>query len=198
MQHVWVNTRPLERVRAQIRAELRAGGPPGPVRMMFRQWGARYLGAERKRALENSRGGGEWPPLKPETIKRRRKPRTARIAKTTGKADRRFKRGAQGGVAILQDTGTLLAAMQRGSRGNLFKDIRRGIRVGFGPTKHPADKTATIAQIARWHHDGAGKLPARKLLHDPKGDPALVRGMTRDAKRALQRMFRRHELKGVR
>lgn len=193
MQHVRVNTKPLERVRAQIRAELRAGGPPGPVRTMLRQWGKRYLSAMKKRALKNSRGGGEWPPLAASTVHTRRKG-----GKKRGGVNAVKVKGTGGNVAILHDTGFLIGAMQKGNPHNLFKDISRGVRVGFGPTKHPVYKTVTIAQMARWHHDGAGKLPARKLLHDPKDDPALVRGMISDAERAIQRMFRRHELKGAR
>ena len=193
MQHSRVNTRPLEQVMGDIRRGLRSGGSAGPVRSMLRQCGKRYLSAMKRRALKNSRGGGEWPALKPSTVRTRRKGGKKRGGVNVVKV-----KDTGGNVAILNNTGVLIGALQKGNPHNLFKDIRRGVRVGFGPTKHPDDKTVTIAQIARWHHDGAGNLPARKLLHDPKSDPSLMRGMSSDAERALNRMFKQRAIRGRR
>lgn len=173
-----INTAPLENVVRDIRRGLRTGGSATPVRGMLRKWGTRYLGEMQRRAKKFSRGGGDWAPLKVSTIKSRRKGR--------GKSKR--------SPAILSDTNTLISSLRRGAAGNLFKDIKNGIRVGFGETRHPSGK-ATVADIARFHHKGAGNLPKRELLVPP--GPATRRGMLQDAKTAYKRMFDQHAIRGA-
>ncbi len=158
---------------------------------MFDQWGTRYMADQQRRFSKNSRGGGGWAPLKASTLRSRRTGRKVRTAKTTGKADKRFKKKTAGSAAILNDTGTMFAAMSRGAPGNLHQHIPLGIRVGFGPTGHP-EGNATIADIAGFHNTGAGRNPKRVILGHPS--PQTVRGMMEDARRAHRRMFKRHEV----
>lgn len=182
---VKLDMRPLKRFAAEVRRDLRTNGS-GPVRTMLRQWGRRYLGFTKKRFVKLSRGGGGWKPLAPSTVRGRRKPR--------GKTARSKTRRTGGKAAILRDTGTLVAALSVGGRGNLFKDIENGVRVGFkGGVKHPSGK-ATIAEIAVFHNVGGkgGKPPQRAILVEP--DLATIRGMNRDGERAVQRLLRKHDM----
>lgn len=182
---VKLDMRPLKRFASEARRDLRTNGS-GPIRQMTRQWGRRYLGFVKKRFVKLSRGGGGWKALASSTIRGRRKPR--------GKTARSKTRRTGGKAAILRDTGTLLGALDVGGRGNLFKDIPNGVRVGFkGGTKHPSGK-ATIAEIAVFHNVGGrgGKPPQRAILVEP--DAETIRGMNSDAERAVKRLLRKHDM----
>ena len=185
---VKLDMRPLKRFAAEVRRDLRTNGS-GPVRQMLRQWGRRYLGFTKKRFLKPSRGGGDWKALAPSTIRGRRKPR--------GTTARSKTRRTGGKAAILRDTGTLVAALSVGGRGNMFKDIANGIRVGFqGGVKHPSGK-ATIAEIAVFHNVGGGKVPQRAILVEP--DRATIRAMEQDGVRAVRKLLSKHDMgRGVR
>lgn len=182
---VKLDMRPLRRFAAEVRRDLRTNGS-GPVRQMLRQWGRRYLGFTKKRFVKLSRGGGGWKPLASSTIRRRRKPR--------GTTARSKTRRTGGKAAILRDTGTLVAALSVGGRGNMFKDIPNGVRVGFkGGVKHPSGKV-TIAEIAVFHNVGGkgGKPPQRAILVEP--DRATIRGMNQDGVRAVRKLLRKHDM----
>ncbi len=187
---VRVNNDPLRNVLSDIRRGLIAGGDPNEVRGMLRKWGTRYLGEMERRYAKFSRGGGDWPALKPSTVRTRRRGGKKRGGVNKPKVNTRRTGGK---VAILRDTNTLFAAMRRGNPGNVFKDIYRGITVGVGPTRHPGGK-ATIADIAGFHNRGAGHLPRRRIFVQPSS--ATRRGMLRDAQTAYQRMFNRHAIEG--
>ena len=182
---VKLDMRPLKRFAAEVRRDLRTNGS-GPIRQMLRQWGRRYLGFTKKRFLKLSRGGGDWKALASSTIRGRRKPR--------GKTARSKTRRTGGKVAILRDTGTLLAAVSKGNAGNLFKNIRNGVRVGIGPKKHPNGK-ATLADIAEFHDAGRGNLPKREIFVEP--DQSTINGMVSDAQRAMTRLFRSKQIGGA-
>ena len=187
---VKLDMRPLKRFAAEVRRDLRTNGS-GPIRQMLRQWGRRYLGFTKKRFLKLSRGGGDWKALAPSTIRGRRKPR--------GTTARSKTRRTGGKAAILRNTGTLVAALSVGGRGNMFKDIPNGVRVGFqGGVKHPSGK-ATIAEIAVFHNVGGrgGKPPQRAILVEP--DRATIRAMEQDGVRAVGKLLRKHDMgRGVR
>ena len=88
----------------------------------------------------------------------------------------------------------MLSALNVGGRGNLFKDIQNGVRVGFGGgTKHPSGK-ATIAEIAVFHNVGGkgGKPPQRAILVEP--DSAAIRAMNAAGKRAVGKLLRKHDM----
>jgi len=130
------------------------------MRKVMKQWGEIYRSWSLERFDKFSKGGGGWPPLKQSTIRRRRK----------GKG--------KGTVAILVDTATLKAGLRpvlNTNKGGLQKDIRGGVRVGYGgSTRHPKGK-ATIHAIAKYHQSGAPPhLPARSIIVDlPDRSPAM-------------------------
>jgi len=135
----------------------------------LKQWGVRYRGFIQRRFDLFSKGGGNWPPLKPATIARRRKG------------------PGQGEVAILRDTGTLFRALNPilGPPGSIEQIGVRPFAVvlGFGGDAiHPNGK-ATIADIASFHNAGAGHLPKRQIIVMPSRE--LVRDMAADAQRNL-------------
>jgi len=182
---------PIGKVSRDIRRGLQAGASANHVRGMLRQWGVRYLRQTEKHYDEQSRGGGDWPALKPSTVRGRRKGGKKRGGTNTI----RVKKAATGGsVAILKDTGSMRRALRRGSPGNLFQDINAGVRVGFGPVGHPGGGV-TYQQLATWHQDGAGRLPKREIFKAP--DSTTRHGMMADAKRALQRILAENRLRGV-
>lgn len=144
---------------------------------VLKQWAGRYRAFAKKRFSVFSRGGGDWAPLKPATIKARRK----------GKG--KSKLSTRGGVAILIDTDTLWNALdfRFTSRPGQFEKILRGsgkftgIRVGFGgPAKHPSGNV-TVAGLATIHQEGLGRVPARKIIVEP--DFKTLNGMADDVER---------------
>lgn len=111
-------------------------------------WTLIYRAYIRKRFYINSRGGGDWPPLKPATIAHRRG--------TT--------------ASILIDTGLLFAATAPDlDQGGLIQINEKG-DVGISATlgnggAYPDG--VSIGDVAKWHHEGAGNLPVRKILVTP-------------------------------
>lgn len=124
---------------------------------VFKAWAGRYRGFAVQRFSDLSRGmGGAWPPLKPATVKRRRKGS-----------------GPGGPASILWNIGTLIGALRPKIRkpGRFDEPLANGIRVGFGgPDRHPSGD-ATIADIAGFHQLGAGTLPKREIIVEP---PTIV------------------------
>lgn len=189
-QHVKVNMRPLQAMMREVNRDLRSASGSGPIRKtMLHQIGVVYLAFVKRRYVKFSRGGGNWKPLAKSTVSRRRKPsgRTARSKvnqkKTGGKA------------AILRDTGTLVAALSVGGRGNLFKHIPNGVKVGFrGGVKHPSGK-ATIAEVAAFHNVGGrgGKPPKRPILVEPNAQ--TNRTFNRVRQLAAQKLVNKHRLR---
>lgn len=161
------------------------------LRRMLKQWGVRYIEFVRRRymRLSRSNGGGEWPPLSPITIAKRRQGKRG-TSRVRDPVTREFVRGA-GTAAILVDTGSLIAALNIGAPGNLFRNMSNGrLRVGFAPTRHPGKpgeaSILTFAEIATIHNfgrRGTPRIPARPILVAP--DAATVAGMVSDTKRAV-------------
>lgn len=151
-----------------------------PARQMLRKWGTRYLAFVKREYVKNSKGGGGWTPLSRATLRSRRKGTGSKVA-----ADGSIRNSSGqfvGKVAILRDTGTLLAALDPGNPGNHFKDKPGAVVVGFANTRHPKGGS-TIAQIASYHQEGKG-VPKRPILVEP--DAATVSGMMGDGKRAIE------------
>lgn len=120
---------------------------PRAKTVLKKKIGAIYRSFAMQRFSRLSRGGGgEWRPLSPKTIARRRKKSSS----------------------ILIDTGTLFAVLSPApSSAWLEQDRSNGFRFGYGgPTKAPG-ANATLADIASFHHEGAGHLPARKIIVEP-------------------------------
>lgn len=173
---VYVPISKLQKYADSIRKGLQGGG--GAMRKAVLQWAAIYRGFAKERFVKFSLGGGDWKPLKPSTIARRRKGK-AKTVKIRRKGKTRKKAVAQGAVSILWDTGTLLGALDPQASiapGALTEFIPFGVRVGYGGTaKHPATKgtmkqhttKVTIAFIAAVHQHGSGNIPARPIIVPP-------------------------------
>lgn len=189
-QHVKLDMRPLRSMMREVRSDLRSAGGNGPIRKtMLHQIGVIYLAFTKRRYVKFSRGGGSWKPLAKSTVSRRRRPsgRTAR-----SKVNRK-KTG--GNAAILRDTSTLIAALDVGTPGNLFKHVPDGVTVGFsGSAKHPSGK-ATIAEVAAFHNVGGrgGKPPKRRILAEP--DAQTNRAFDRVRALAVQKLLNKHQLR---
>jgi hypothetical protein len=137
-------------------------------------WAVRYRREMLKRWKKLSRGGGEWPRLKPSTLRRRRNKnkKTAKILIDTG---------------ILRDALTPGMALDNKKPGAYSEPvytgikISTGIRVGFGGPERHDEAGFSVAKLALWHHTGAGRLPVRQLLVDPSKQ--TVTGMSKDVVR---------------
>lgn len=135
-----------------------------------KMWEARYRGFTYKRFVTFSRGGGDWAPLSPRTIAARRKGR------------------GTGTIAILRDTSQMLNAMlpsMQNAPGALSEHGPFLLVIGYGgPAKHAGGGSATIADIASFHNDGAGHLPQRKIIVPPSSD--VMKAMAGDCERVLK------------
>jgi hypothetical protein len=145
-------------------------GSSAAVYKTLKQWGARYRSFLQLRYERYAAGGGDWPPLKPATIKRRKK-------------------GGAGGVQILRDTNTLFNALSPivAAPGG-FEEInvaKFSVTVGYGGGAiHPSSKSGvTIADIAAFHNFGMGFNPVRLIMALP--DQHTINGMVADAQRNL-------------
>ncbi len=170
--------------------ELHDAPRTGPVDTMLKQWGSRYLAFLRRRFTAFSTGGGDWPDLAPSTKKARRGPQRRKKARRKSGSAKTTTRGSGQRFAILRDTGTLLAALNVGAPGNKCDRVPNGIEAGFGgPARHPKGK-ATIADIARFHNEGSGDLPQRRIIVPPNNE--TVEGMRQDAVRACTALGLKH------
>lgn len=146
-------------------------GKTGAIKVMLKQWAAIYRGFVQERFDAHSKGGGDWKPLSPTTIAHRRK----------GK-------GIGAVATILRDTNTLYGALDPGrlKHGAIEKITEFGVKVGYGGgDKHPKGR-ATIANIAKWHDTGAGRLPQRKIIVPPNN--TTLRLMIKTANKTLRKI----------
>lgn len=179
---------PLKTTRQALAAGFSRGGSVPPAFVTMRTlWGRRYESFIRRRFDRFSRGGGDWPPLSPRTIRARRPAARHKRARTVTKG-RNASKGVGVGrtVSILRNTGTLFGALTIGAAGNAFRHTPGGIAFGFKGGKHPGG--TTIAQIAAWHNSGAGNNPRRRILVQP--DTVTLKQMRGDLNRAIQQTMR--------
>lgn len=148
--------KPLEKLTKGVVEGLTTTTASGPIRDVLKKWAARYRSFAQLRFDRFSKGGGNWKPLAPSTLRRRRKGKRKNVRKAT----------------ILRDTGTLFAALDptfTSRPGQLEKNIPFGITVGYGgPHRHPKGRV-TIADIASFHQEGGPRLPKRELIVKPDG-----------------------------
>ncbi len=153
--------------------ELRTTTASGPVRDALKKWAARYRSFAQLRFDRFSKGGGNWKPLAPSTLRRRRKGKRKNVRKAT----------------ILRDTGTLFAALDptfTSRPGQLETNIPFGVTVGYGgPGRHPKGR-ATIADIASFHQEGGPHLPKRELIVGP--DSKTLTAMADDMITAFRKL----------
>lgn len=150
---------PWNQFKRRVTADLTGSGN-GPVAKAIRQrWVTRYLDFLRREYRKNSSGGGEWPELSAATLEKDRK---------TG----RKRRG------IMRVSDTIYNALLEGHPGNVVTQLRNGVRTGIGgPGQHP-DSRLSIADLAKVHNDGKGRVPQRRIVVPP--DAPTLEGMRRD------------------
>jgi len=170
------NFAPLKKFARLFASGSSFSGFNSPFRNMLEQWGERYLSYAQNHFLKSSRGGGDWPALKPATIRQRRK----------GKG--------KGKPSILYDTGMLFRALTRGQRGNRFDIKGYSVTVGYaGNSRHRKGKL-TIKELAEIHNEGKGHVPKRQIIIKPDG--RLLHQMRNDAKRATRRALAKYSIRG--
>jgi hypothetical protein len=154
--HVKLDLRGLQQARQRIR-----NGQA--VEEMYQTWGRRDLAFLREQFRRNRGGGGDWPPLKPETLKR-----------------------TPVRLGILHVTGAIFNALRPGQPGNVLRRVRTGIAAGIeGGPKHPGTDL-TIGELARIHDQGTEHIPARRIFYPP--DAALKKQFQDDARRMAERL----------
>jgi len=145
-----MNSRPLQQF---VREVNRNGREMNGV---FDSWGTAYLAQLSRDFNKNKSGGGSWPAVKEATKKAQFKRKKAR----KGFKGKRSK-------AILVDDGFLRGALTPGGRGQEFRLIANGIRVGFAQTIHSPKSGITMNELAQIHDQGKGDMPKRQLLNTP-------------------------------
>jgi hypothetical protein len=164
----------------------RAMASPGTnaaIEGMYKSWAARYSADMARRYNRLARGGGEWPPLAPSTIRARRKGSGA------------------GKPSILIDGGQLRQTINIGAPGNNVRRVRNALVFGIGGSVRKRGRVGitfsggrarrasmsagvSLGQIAVYHHTGAGNNPVRRILARPSEQ--ALRGMKSDALRAIK------------
>lgn len=156
---------------------LRMATDTAAVREILDGFSAVYRGFLAKRYKENSKGGGDWPPLSSKTIEARR---------------RRTKKSGQ--EKILIDTATLKNAVSiqtgvqsvpkfgPGGRNDVSISMR-SVTIGFSSASHPGK--GTVDEIAEAHQQGAGHLPKREIIVEP--DEKTLEQMSRHALKVLDK-----------
>lgn len=145
-----VNLSRLKRFKENLDADLRLAAN-GPVRRAFQDWVTIYARFLTRRFFLFSLGAGTWKPLKPETLKRKKK------------------RGLLPWILRATDTMFQMFAPQIAAKpGRLSEQIPFGVRVGFGGgmyMRYPDGPR--VAEVAMYHQEGAGNLPVRKIIVPP-------------------------------
>jgi hypothetical protein len=156
---IQVNVGGLEKLRKAVLAN------PALGRAIAHAWELVYRSFTRLRFAKFSKGGGDWAPLKPSTLKRRR--------------------GGGGNAAILRDTGAMFASLQPTTdSGSILQStaLPFGLRMDLEGAKSYANGP-TLAEVATYHHKGGGRLPAREILVKP--DQKTIESMASHAKRIV-------------
>lgn len=157
---------------ANLKSALRVRGLVPEFSDAFNQVNRLYRAFLRERFVKFSRGGGNWKKLAASTLKARRNKN-------------------KGSVAILRDTDAMFASFQPSivkTFGIVKKKAKLGFNVTFGsPIPHHSG-VSTIT-LMKWHHSGAGRLPARKLVVDM--DIRTARRAARIFERAMARVMAR-------
>jgi hypothetical protein len=161
---VHVNLSPLWGLHRQIRDDLEGVGS-GPVRTAIRQCGTIYMGAMRERFAANSRGGGDWPALKPSTVLSR---------KYKGRASKKAL-GPQARTAHLtDDQRKLFSRTQREAKKRLTAQLRAS------GVKDAAKRAAALARAQAYQavrRAGGSALTRRQVARNliAAGNVAILR-----------------------
>lgn len=128
----------------------------------------RYIAFLRRRNLRLSGGGGEWPPLKPETVDRKKRRKVAKNPNW-----------------ILREYEVLLRSIGK-------KRVGNRTFVGFVQnTEHP--RGPSVIKLAAIHQKGLGRVPRRRVIIPPSID--VRQRMFNDIRREYNRETRRNRKK---
>jgi len=158
---------------------------------MFKTWAQIYRSDMQERFDRYSKGGGDWPPLAPSTIYKRRHGAGGRF-KRGRRAYRRALATGGGQVSVLRDTGMLFAALnpEPGAPGSFEQIIKDGIIVGYGGgAVHPKARIS-IAELAAIHDQGKGRVPQREIIVEPSRK--AVGAMIRAAANTIRKIIDKH------
>ena len=155
---------------------------------IMKKWSALLRNFLDVRFTKFSRGGGDWAPLSPVTIARKR----AKASKR-GKGrsqEQRMLDSLFDATSILIDTGVLRTALNAHSPGSITRELfdanELSVEVGIGgSSKHPSSKNLTIGQIASLHQYGGKNMPARPIVVKP--DQSVIEEMKQIAIREIKR-----------
>lgn len=162
-------------------------------------WQAIYAGFIQERFDRFSRGGGDWAPLKPATIRAKRN-KSEGILVDTGLVKTSLSpviKGAYAGmynpdqgrgsfhsrqVGVTETIGKKLGIIKDKSFHGLTMTL------GFGGNARYPNGTS-VSDVAMFHQDGAGNLPQRKILVSP--DAETIKIMKESAHVAIQRYYKK-------
>jgi hypothetical protein len=149
---------------------------------LLNQIGRVYMAFISRRYHKYSRGGGDWAPLAPATIRQRRSGSQRQLGVN------RLRTG--GNVAILVNDALLISALGsagRPGRGGVLRVRGTKLRVGFSDTAKHAGAGITFAALADIHQRGNPRrnLPARPILVEP--DQVTIETIRALLRRAVER-----------
>ena len=155
----------------RLRKALESTADSVHIQTMLKNWGMRYMAEQQELFADNSRGGGSWVGLAEATI--------------AGKK----RKGSRTPTTILRDRSILFHALnpinQALGPGQYRQLGPLSIEIGIGGSgTYPSG--VAIAEVARVHHMGEGRMPKRVILNPVS---AQVRaGMIIDANNALSKI----------
>jgi hypothetical protein len=153
--------------------------PSGKLSKALSAAGVRYSGYIRRRFVEQSKGGGDWPDLAPST-------QLARARKTkAGKARFKKRRAKLSDALPLVSSNELTLATLAGMHFDILRDtgaLLNSLTPG-GPlaTEEPmlfgGIAVGTADRVARFHQFGGPRLPARPIIVPPDEQTRNAMGM---------------------
>lgn len=140
----------------------------GEIRKAYGDWSKYYASFIRKRFIRASKGGGGWKHLAPSTIARKR-----------AKGSRYWRR-------ILMDTGKMYKVLDPRLLRSTARTRKKktGITVTYG-SRRKYRKGPLVSDVMRWHHNGYGSVPRRRIFINP--DRRTLRKMAERMDKAFQK-----------
>ena len=123
---------------------------------MYRRLGLVYSQFNQRKFDKNSRGGGDWAPLKMSTVEKKATARGRSRAKGRGGRRKRRKFKYANPFLILKDKGHLRNALSIGKRGSMRKYTSNMAVVGMSSTARHKSSKMTYHELAV-HHSKNGR-----------------------------------------
>jgi hypothetical protein len=145
-----------------------------PIAKALKQWGVRYRSFIQERFDKYSKGGGDWPPLKPETIARRRgvKSKLKKFGKFVDRGKGKRRSFLSRNARIIDKDVRRVAGGKRGFRTRILrqkqKRLQAKLETGKGNRKNAIKQLQKIKQQLM-------KLQSKKIGNVNKGKNRLRR-----------------------